>query len=166
MARRVEGEAAGIYSAAQRWVDAALRGGTFMNKLQRQLSDASPETIQLAAEILYVNFLIVYRGSIGTEKKREQISRVLGWIDHTIPIPEDLDRALDGGVVNPGPLFHTKRPAQLQLIGELAQRCKRLTAERREQALTDPWAFSDLVSLIEVPSAQLQGAALLDSAAP
>ncbi len=191
MARRVEGEAAGIYDAAKRWVDASLRGddslftpgrpiwtpptiddfmdrivdeppeGTFMDKLERQLSDASPETVQLAAEILYVNFLIVHRGSIGTENKREQISTVLGWTDRTIPIPEDLDRALDGGVVNPGPLFHTKRPAQLQLIGELPQRCKRLTAERREQALTDPWAFSDLVSSIEVPSAQLQGAALL-----
>ncbi len=191
MARRVEGEAAGIYSAAQRWVDAALRSddslftpgrpiwtpstiddfmdrivdepaaGTFMDKLQRQLSDASPETVQLAAEILYVNFLIVHKRSIGTQRKREQISQVLDWTGHPIPIPEDPDRALDGGVVNPGPLFHTKRPSQLQLIGELARRCKRLTAERRTQALTDPWKFKDMMSSIEVPSAQLQAAALL-----
>ena len=196
MARRVEGETAGIYAAAQRWVDAALRGDdslftpgrpiwtpstiddfmdrivdepaadTFIDKLQRQLSDASPETVQLAAEILYVNFLIVHRGSIGTEKKREQISQVLGWTNSRVPIPEDLDRALDGGVVNPGPLFHTKRPAQLQLIGELAQRVKQLTPERRTQALMDPWAFKDLVSAIEVPSAQLQGAALLHLVQP
>ena len=191
MARRVEGEAAGIYAAAQRWVDAALRGdnslftpdrtiwsasviddfirrladepagGTFMDKHERQLRGASPETIQLAAEVLYVHFLIVSRGSIGTDNKRRQIGQVLGWADRTIPIPDDLDRALDGGIVNSGALFNTQRPAQLQLIAELARSCKQLTAERRTQVLTDPWELKDLVSSIEVPSAQLQGAALL-----
>ena len=191
MARQVEGEAAGIYAAAEQWANAALRSdgslftpgrtiwspsviddfierlvdepdrGTFWEKLERQLRKASLETIQLAAEILYVHYLIGSPGAIRGSKKRARISQVLGWADSRIAIPEGLNRALDGGVVNPGVAFAAKPHRQLQLIAELAQQCKPLTAEQRKQVLTDSWEFKDLFSSIEVPGAKPQEAALL-----
>src|SRR5690348_13232121 len=45
----------------------------FAAKLSIQLEDAGPAIHQLMAEVLYVHFLIVDKGSISAAKKRENI---------------------------------------------------------------------------------------------
>ena len=193
MARRVEGEAAGIYAAAQRWVDAALRSddslftpgrpiwtldtindfrerfdsspeekkGSFLDTLEWQLSGAPPDTVQLAAEILFVHYLIATPRTISGDTKREQINRVLGWAAANISISDDLSRSLDGGILNPGPVFTIHQHVQFQLFREFAQHWKRLPAERCEEALADPWVFKDTLASIDIPNAYPQEAALL-----
>ena len=154
MARLAKAEEAGIYAAAQQWVDAALRSddslfipgepvwsletideflqrvdrspdgsGTFLGTFERVLASATPDTTQLAAEILYVHFLI--NSAIGGPAKRDQIMKVLGWARRDAPLPQNLDSALDGGICNPGLHFGTRRHLQLRQIATLAKNFKR-----------------------------------------
>ena len=190
MARRVEGEAAGIYDAAQRWVNAALRGdgslftpgqrvwsletlndflqrvdtrsigqGTFLGRLEQRLASASPTTIQLAAEILYVHFLI--HSTVHGSTKRDQIMKILGWARRDAPLPEGLDQALDSGICNPGPSFGIHRHLHLRLIATLAQSLKQQSEDRRVAALGDPWKFKQSVRVLTDSTSYLQASALL-----
>ena len=134
----------------------------FMVKFQRQLAGARAETIQLAAEILYVYYLTPSREAIGGDNKRTNIKKILGWADLDIQIPEDLDRALDDGIANPGTFFQTNRHAQLQLLEDFAQNWKQLDVARRTRALdNDPWDFKKIVFSLDVKRAYPQQAALL-----
>ena len=184
----------GVYAAARRWVEAALRSDDslftpgrsiwtldvindfhqrftgqpddsndgFMVKFQRQLAEARAETIQLAAEILYVYYLTASREAIGGDNKRTNLKQVLGWADRDIQIPEDIDRAFDDGIANPGTFFQTNRHAQLQLLEHFARNWKQLDVARRTRALdNDPWDFKKIVFSLDVKRAYPQQAALL-----
>ena len=190
MARRIEGEAAGIYAAAQRWVDAALRGddslftpgqpvwsldtlndflqrvdtrsigqGTFLGRLEQRLAGAAPNTIQLAAEILYVHFLI--NNMMNGSTKRDQIMKVLGWARRDSPLPESLDKALESGICNPGPSFNIHRHLHLRLIAQLAQSLKQQSEDKRVADLGEPWEFKQSVRLLTDSTSYVQASALL-----
>ncbi len=90
----------------------------FLVKFQRQLADAPDSTVQLAAEVLYVHFLIA---SMSAAAKRAVIEPVLGWMHEPVTIPADLDAALDDGIASPGTAFHTRRPYQLGFVIEFAR---------------------------------------------
>ena len=170
MARLAKAEEAGIYAAAQQWVDAALRNddslftpgepvwslhaideflqrvdsesvgqGTFIGRYEESLAGASPTTVQLAAELLYMHFLI--NSATGGSAKRDQIVQVLGWARRNAPLPQNLDSALDGGVCNPGPHFSTRRHLQLRQVATIAKNFKRQSEDQRIAARDDPWMF-------------------------
>ena len=146
----------------ERFVD--LPGGSndsFMAQFAQQLAEAGDATVQLAAELLYVHFLIAHEDTMGGDTKRDRIREVLNWADLVIPITGDLDQALDGRILNPGPFFLVNQPFQIELLAEFARNWKQLPAERQSDALTDPWAFKDYVTSIDVPNAHPQVAALL-----
>jgi MoxR-like ATPase len=183
--------AALVYSAADRFVDAALRSDDslftpgvaiwaktnlddldsrfvlqpddsndhFLAKFQRQLQGAPDETLQLAAEALYVHFLIaVMKG----EAKRAVIGPVLGWMKEPVVIPTDLDAALDHGVASPGTAFNTYRPFQLAFLIVFGRAWKELPEGRRDADLRDPWAFKSIVFAVPMPKgAYTQREALL-----
>jgi hypothetical protein len=77
---------------------------SFLTKFRRQLEDAPDLTIQLAAEALFVHFLIAVMSG---EAKRAVINPVLGWMRTPIAIPSQLDAALDEGIASPGAAFHS-----------------------------------------------------------
>ena len=56
-----------------------FRGPGFFDKLELLLEGSSREVYQLMGEIVYVTYLIVWRGAMGRGKKLEYINRVLGW---------------------------------------------------------------------------------------
>lgn len=87
-----------------------LSSDSFLAKFKRQLSGASDETMQLAAEMLYVHFLIALMAG---DAKRAVIRPVISWMHAPPVIPRDLDVALDAGIAKPGTAFHTRRPFQL-----------------------------------------------------
>lgn len=120
----------------------------FLVKFQRQLADAPDQTIQLAAETLFVHFLIAH---MSASAKRAVIDPVLGWMQEPVTIPADLNAALDDGIASPGTAFHTRRPFQLGLIIEFARAWKALPADRRDAALRDPWAFKDALWAVPMP---------------
>src|SRR5437870_2573872 len=59
----------------------------FINKFERQLNGSPIETIQLAAELLYVHFLMPR--DIGGKAKRKLLREVLSWTNALIDIPTD-----------------------------------------------------------------------------
>ena len=128
-------------------------------KFERQLAGAPTATYQLAAELLYVHFLI--SDQILGDTKRALIGTVLGWSGQEISIPESLDAALDGGILHAGTIFNTRRDAQIRLLAEFVRRWKGLPAERRDASVEDPWAFKHELSSVVVPIAFAQSSALL-----
>ena len=139
---------------------------TFLNKFERQLHGARSQIYQLAAEILYLNYLIVYPRTISGEKKRENVNRVLHWSETPVAIPDHLIGAQDSGFVNPGPAFGVSLPAHIQLIAEFLQHWKSLPAGTHEQKLDDPWEFKKELDSIDVPRSVAQSMALLHLAYP
>ena len=135
--------------------------GSFFDTLEYQLSGAPPNTIKLAAEILYMDCLIAGDATISGDAKRDCIRQVLSWTEPDVQIPEHLDSALDGGILNPGRFFIGNQHFELQLLGEVTRKWKQLPAVRRAQALTGPWVFKDAVSEIDVPGSDPQAMALL-----
>lgn len=134
-------------------------GDPFLTKFRRQLANAPDPTLQLAAEALFVHFLIAYMTGAA---KRAVIEPVLGWMHEPLAIPPDLDAALDAGVASPGTAFHTYRPFQLAFVIEFGRVWKELTRERREAALRDPWEFKAVLFGVPMPKgAFIQREALL-----
>ena len=139
---------------------------SFLAKFERQLHGAPSQTYQLAAEILYLNYLIVYPRTISGDKKRENISKVLSWSENPIAIPDHFVDAQNSGFVNPGPAFGVSLPAYIQLIAGFLQHWKNLSTETHEHTLEDPWEFKKKLSSIDVPRSGPQSMALLHLAYP
>ena len=72
---------------------------TFMPKFRGQLQGASPDTIQLAAELLYVHLITIYERAMSGAKKQAQIEEVLGWSSSPVPFPPSLVSTLEPGFV-------------------------------------------------------------------
>ena len=186
MARRVEREE--VYAVADRFVEETLKrdgslftpGTTiwsaeniedlyerfvgnpdessdrFEDKFRRQLEGAPRETRQLAAELLYVNLVFPSKLNIGGDRKRHIIQGVLDGT--SISMPEDLGRALDRGIASFGPALQN-RSWQLTMLLEFFREWK--TMPRREEALTDPWKFKEIVYSVPHMKAGVQREALL-----
>jgi 5-methylcytosine-specific restriction enzyme B len=132
---------------------------SFENKFRRQLAGAPAETVQLAAELLYVNLLISRQ--MRGDTKRERIAEVLSWAGTGVTIPPELSAALDHGLINPGTAYVVQKPFGLVFLVRFLLRWKGFSESERTSALADPWAFKTIVSSIPAPSAQAQQAALL-----
>ena len=136
-------------------------GPGFFDRLEKLLSGGPDETIQLAAEIIYVYFLLPYPGAVGGGTKRRHLNRVLKWAERPARIPDDLDAVLDSGLVNPGSAFSRWRHQQVALIEEFVNSWKRLEPMARNEALVDPWALKRELFMLNVPSSETQREALL-----
>ncbi len=136
----------------------------FMMKFRDQLAGAPPETVQLAAEILYVHFLIA--ASVSGNRKREVIEQVLACSPAPVSILSDLAGALDHGLAGCGTGFNTHRPFLLMILVGFARLWKGLPPAARDAALTDPWEFKRLLFSVQGTAALLQQHALLHLAFP
>ncbi len=132
---------------------------SFMAKFERQLKDAPDATVLLAAETLFVYFLIAE--SVRGSKKREVIQEVLGWMRDPVVIPEQLGEALNGGLCNPGLSFNTHRPHHIAQIVSFAGAWKKLDSDRQEQLLGDAFAFKAFLEGCRVHTGNTQFHALL-----
>ena len=119
--------------------------GSFYDKLSEQLADSPPEVYQLMGEVMYVHFLIVWHGAMKPATKAEQIAQVLQWSTAPVTIPGELDAGLKSGIAHPGTAFNTYRPYQVGCIIEFAERWKEEESSSRNDMLTDPWEFKNLV---------------------
>ena len=69
-----------------------------MQKFEKQLKGAPNKTIQLAAELLYVQSLTPVEESIGSVKKIALVETALGWsAEPTVRLPGDLKAVLEWG---------------------------------------------------------------------
>lgn len=136
-----------------------LSADSFVTKFQRQLRDAPADTIQLAAELIYVYLLIA--ADMQGSSKRKLINTVLGWSTERVTIPADLTVALDNGLATMGTAFHAGRPYQLTFLLEFVRAWKRVEPEEQRRLIDDPWAFKTFLFTIPVNRAQSQREALL-----
>src|SRR5690554_5138821 len=60
-------------------------GSGYVEKLQRQLADASPEQVQLGAEVNAVHFLSVWPGAISGNTKQKAVEQILSWMPAPAP---------------------------------------------------------------------------------
>jgi len=131
----------------------------FAEKFRDQIGDASPQTIQLAAEVLYVYFLIDI--DVLGQTKRTLIDEVLSWSAEPVSMPAELAATLDGGIASTGTGFNTRRPNYVAYLIEFAKMWKGLAASELEAALADPWRFEGLVHSVEAPGGLGEREALL-----
>jgi hypothetical protein len=115
----------------------------FETKLERQLAQAPADTVQLAAELIYVHLLMPRDISGGV--KRRLVSTILSWSPSPAAMPDDLADALDIGLLRGGMAFRTHRFTQLRFLTEFIRYWKRLSAEERAEAFADPWRFKELL---------------------
>jgi len=86
----------------------------FEEKLRRQLAEAPTATIQLAAELLFVHFLVA--SDIGETAKRHMVDLIRSWSPESISVSTDLESAYTTGVCRTGVVFKTGRPNQLWFL--------------------------------------------------
>lgn len=72
----------------------------FEEKFKRQLAGAPSATIQLAAEVVFVHFLVA--SDIGATAKRRLVDLIRSWSPDPISIPDDLIPAFSDGVCHTG----------------------------------------------------------------
>lgn len=132
---------------------------TFLEKLKRQLAGAPSATVQLAAEVAYINALTPR--DIGAPAKLNVVETILSWLPSPPTLPDDLREALDGGFASGGIAFGTHRPFQLWFLIRLAEAFKVASVDERNRVLEDPWAFKDMTEAVPMERAQSQREALL-----
>ena len=124
--------------------------GDFFQKFETQLADAPAPAIRLAAEILWVMYLIVSRTASSGATKRLQIRKVFGWSGQEIPADHwALGEVLDRGVGHPGTAYQTQRWRELIFFVEFLGRWTPLSQEEKTHLLGDPWEFSQWLEGVE-----------------
>ncbi len=117
--------------------------GDFFSKLEAQLAPASEEAKQLAAEMLWVMYLIVSSAAMGAETKRYQIRKVWSWSGEELP--EDhplLHDVLDRKISRPGTAYQTHRWREFLFFITIVKEWKDLDGTSRDRLLADPWRFA------------------------
>ena len=122
----------------------------FYDKLHVQIAGASSDVKKLAAEALWVLFLIVSETVLGVEKKRERIAGVWNFSGEELPSSENLDDDVLRGLANPGIAFLTKIWMEFGFILTILVRWKSTPAADRSRLLQDsPWDFCEWVAETE-----------------
>ena len=124
--------------------------GNFYDKLRQQLEGSTPEVYQLMGEVLYVHFLIIWRGGMRRDTKENRIAEVLGWSEQQIPIPVDLATGLTPGIANIGQARSSIFPFMVGFLIEFVDQWKEQTQAERQRLLEDPWAFKEFVAHVEL----------------
>lgn len=136
-----------------------LGTGSFIEKLEGQLTGLQPVEVQVGAELLYV--LLLPEADTGAAKKREHISRILGMLPDPIVLPPDIDVALDAGGVANFAAAKAYRDAGLRFLAKLLRRVKDLPNDARTAVLAEPWDFWRLVGEVRTSTDAMQANAFL-----
>lgn len=135
--------------------------GTFVSKLQFQLRDASTDTIQAAAELLYVHCLITSTEAMKGKSKAALVETVVDFRSSgTSGLTDDLREALNAGVARPGQAYNNYRWKMFRYLVRVFEAVKALAPEDRAAALATPASFADLVTDIDEQSVWSQRYAL------
>ncbi len=116
--------------------------GTFFSKFESQMMSGPPESRKLAAEMLWVMYLIMAPSTMGGGSKRKQIRQVWEWSGDSLS--EDhplLGTVLEKGVVNTGAGYNTHRWREMLFFVQLLDQWHELDGERRAALLDDAWEF-------------------------
>ena len=124
---------------------------SFINKFERQLKGAPVETIQLAAEVLFVQLLT--SSTVSRKKKISLIETVLGWSPKAVGLPEELKNAFNRGLSN-DQSFQRHRPMHIAFILEVSRAWDALDEAQRDELLKEPWQFKQFLADVPAKAAQ------------
>src|SRR5262249_4740170 len=127
--------------------------GSFLEKLRKQLSGATEDIFQLAAELLYVQQL--FTSVTGPEKKLENVKTVLDWCAHPPSIPDWAVQGVQRGVSRDRS-FNQHRPHHLAWLNEFLIHWQELSESIRAELLADPWRFAQEVRKVEFSQGAFQ----------
>ncbi|WP_146187359.1 hypothetical protein [Arthrobacter sp. HMWF013] len=135
--------------------------GKFVPKLKSQLANVSTDAVQVAAELLYIHFLIISTESIRGDTKRDHVNAVIAFREEgTTRIPTDLVHALMGGAARPGQGFNSYRWKMFGYLIRIFEHFKTLSIDARRSALADLSSFKDSIRFIDDQTAWSQRYAL------
>lgn len=127
----------------------------FLPKYRDQLQPAGQSVTRLGAEMLAIYLL--FPTGVGSAKKRATVTEVLSWGGDTLSADHPISRAFTHGVGSGGPGYNMRRPFELAFLIDFAIAFKSLPADQREHALSDAWAFQEVVdSVNDVSGKQLR----------
>jgi 5-methylcytosine-specific restriction enzyme B len=150
----------GLRSLRDRLGHAASDGtGTFVQRLDGALSDADDDTIQLAAEALYVHLVIA--GDVLPGTKRALVETTLARMERPPHVPGEIAAALEGGLTPTAGAFTRRRLSQLLFLATAALAWREAAPRDRRAALECPWTFRTWLWTVEVGGGQAQREALL-----
>ena len=124
---------------------------SFLDKLKGQLEGADRNTVQLAAELLFVQTIPAY--GIGRGKKIELIEHVLGWSEPPVPFPDDWKSAFDRGLAN-DMSFMQHRPFHIAFLLEVLRKWHTIDNAEQERMLSDPWLFKEFLQDVPAKAGQ------------
>jgi hypothetical protein len=133
------------------------KGVAFLDKLAGQLDGASPDVIQLAAEILYVTVLPQDRDPVD---RRKQVERIVAISLAPVALPNDLVAALDNHVATYGAALIHKYWHFVFML-EFAERWVQLDLRRRSELVQNADSFQSFVGEVPHKNAITQVQALL-----
>ncbi|MGH3963040.1 MAG: McrB family protein [Pseudonocardiaceae bacterium] len=133
--------------------------GTFLGKLRVQLDGAPRATYLLTAELLYVQ--VAPLSNVMGDTKKRRIRSVLSWLQPPAQLPADLDAALGAtGAFNGGIGFNVQIWRQVGWLLSFVEHWWRQSDDDRATALTDPWAFREIVAAMAVDQPSIRNALL------
>ncbi|GGI08737.1 AAA family ATPase [Egicoccus halophilus] len=119
--------------------------GTFLEKMNIQLSDASAAARQLAAELLVLYYLPCHPSGVSAASKADRVLTALHWSSPDAALPEDVRAVFEGGLWHPGTWYLTRADLQVSYLAEFTREFKRLQGEQQQRLLDDPWELKDFV---------------------
>ena len=124
----------------------------FFEKLERQLSGARRDVVQLAAEAVWFAYLFVWNGDMFPQTKRDRVTRVWGWsgadaIDGNVYLS---DQTLSG-VGSTGFGYLTRLSAELRFLMRVVGEWRVLPSNRKSALMEaeSAWDFADWLDAIE-----------------
>ncbi|MGH2749586.1 MAG: McrB family protein [Actinomycetota bacterium] len=137
---------------------------SYVEKLTKQLADASDDAIQLMGELQYLNVLPLADYHAAT--KRRTIENVLNLANDPVQLPDDIVASFGHSLFNGGVAFKTLRWQQLSYLIQCIRDFKGLPPDRQQAILADPWAFKEFAMAAPGPRAPSQRHSLLFLAFP
>ncbi|MBF4635150.1 AAA family ATPase [Agreia pratensis] len=123
-------------------------GEGFLGKVAVQLRVASDEARLLMAELVTLQLLPAWTGTIGERAKRERVTFMLALMDHPVQIPPEIDQAFSSGSFNLGTRMASNLGAAMKIVVSFVAAWTEFDAEHRENLLSDPWAMRDFIRTI------------------
>jgi hypothetical protein len=141
-----------LHELKQHFIDNPDFGsGTFLEKLQLQLSGASGGARKLGAEMLWVTML--FPNNVNRDTKRSMVRTVWDWSGDVLPDDHSLlEEPLRQGVGSGGMGYNNYRWAELTFFILLMQDWRERPRSEQEALLSDPWKFCAWLDTI--PGAQ------------
>lgn len=123
-------------------------GGSFMDKLRQQFTEAPAEVMALLAELLYIRNAPL--DDMTARTKVDRANQVLSWSPQLGPLPDDLSGVFEEqGAFRGGQGYHSRTAQHLQWMARFVEHWLDLTDTERAEALEDPFAFREVTASTE-----------------